>query len=954
LPWLAAGGALVVYLLTLNHWLSLNRWTSADFWNSSHNSLAIVANTAGWNWQPEVVRPAYYAVTLPLRWLPDRWVPLSLNVFSLACAVATLALLTRSVSLLPYDRTREQRDRERHPFALLTVPGAWIPPILSAAVCGLQLTFWEHATAASYEMFDLLIFAFVVYSLLAYRIDEREGRLFLSALVYGVAMTNNFAMVAFFPAFMAALVWIRGFSFFNLRFMGRMALCGLGGLLLILLLPTLAALSNTQPLGFWEALQTNLLATKTALLALPPKTVGILGLFSLVPVLLLSIRWASSFGDTSRLGLLVATWMFHLVHGAFLAACLWVAFDPPVSPRQNGSGYPFLPFYFLGAMSVGYFCGYFLLVFSLVEARGRRTPGFDQFASRFFPALVIAVLVLAPAALTYRNLPQIRLTNGPLLEQFAAATAEKLPASGVLLSDDPRRTILMRAWLARSGRQDDFLLLDTQSLAWPGYRRHLKEMYPLRWTEPVTQDSKQPLGDLELLVLVSKLSQATDLYYLHPSFGYYFEYFHDVPKGLVHQLRPFPAGALVPPSLTAEVIGENEAFWTKVEHELLPPVLKAVTPRSPDNKAHLLDRLLEKARLKAAPNEPAVAVGRLYSRAFNCWGVELQKSGDFEKAAARFALAKQLNSENVVAQLNLEYNQQHRAGQTGPLKLPEYLKEQFMDRMLSDHGPYDEPGLTAAQATMFVQGRLFRQAAEGFERVRTLSPHDLASRMWLAQFHLMAAHTNEVLAAIKEIRDAPDRFVLTRTNQVDLLTLEVSARFAARDAEGAARMLEAELKRYPNEIYLLSSALRIYMQQGRVTNALAVVNRQLQIAPDDASALISKSYLCINDNAFDEAVRTLDHLLTLQPTNYPALLNRAIAYLRSERLDEAKQDYETLQQALPKAYPVYFGLAEIAYRRHETNAAIQHYETYLGNAATNSAEAQFVEKRLKELKGVSP
>jgi tetratricopeptide (TPR) repeat protein len=951
---MVAAVALLVYLLTLNHWISINRWNSVDFWNRAHNSLSLVASASGWNWQPEVVRPLHFVVTYPVRLVPDKWVPLALNAFSMVCAVLTLALLARSVSLLPYDRTREQRERERSPFALLTIPGAWIPPILAAAVCGLQITFWEHATTVSYEMFDLLLFAYVIYSLLAYRIDERESRLFRSAFIYGLGMTNNFAMIAFFPAFIAGLVWLRGFSFFNIRFLGRMALCGLAGLLLILLLPMLATWSKTQPMDFWEALRANLILTKTALLGFPRKTAALLGLTSLVPVLLISIRWASHFGDTSQLGQIVATWMFHVVHAAFLMACLWVAFDPPFSPRQNGNEFPFLPFYFLGALGIGYFSGYFLLVFRLVQLRGRRIREFDRLAGRVFPALVIAALVIVPAALTYRNLPQIRLSNGPMLKQFAAALAEKLPQSGVLLSDDSRRSLLMKSWLARTGRAGDYLVLDTQSLAWPGYRRYLQKAFPAKWTEPVDAEETRKLGDLELVGLIHKLAQTSEVYYLHPSFGYYFEYFYDVPHGLVHQLKQFPTDALIPPSLAAEAVSENESFWTRAEEELLNPVVAAVTPRSPEVKPGFIDGLFERARLKATQNSQAVELGKLYSRALNNWGVELQKSGDFEKAATRFALARRLNAENIVAQINLEYNERHRAGQTGPLKLADHLKEQFLDSMLTEHGPYDEPGLSFAQGAMFVQNRLFRQASEAFDRVRTLSPTDLPSRMWLAQFHLMAGQTNEVLAAVREIRSAPERLPLSRTNQVDLLTLEAAAYFVAKEPEVAVRMLETELKKNPNEIYLLAAAARLYTQQGLVTNALAVVNRQLQIAPDDATALISKSYLCINASAFDDAIRTLDHLLTLQPTNYPAMLNRAIAYLRGDRLDEAKQQYETLQQAVTNAYPVYFGLAEVAYRRNETNAAIQHYEAYLRNAVTNSAEAQFVEKRLRELKGASP
>ncbi len=961
LPWMVAAAALLVYLFTLNHWISLNRWASVDFWNSSHNSLSLVAGASGWNWQPEVVRPLYFLVTYPGRWLPDAWVPLALNCFSMLCGVVSLALLARSVALLPHDRTRDQREREQSPFSLLSIPGAWIPPVLAAAVCGLQLTFWEHATIASYEMFDLLLFAYLIHSLLAYRIDERESRLFRAAFIYGLGMTNNFAMIGFFPVFIAALVWIRGFSFFNIRFLGRMALCGLAGLTLILLLPVLATLSKNQPTDFWETLRTYLVLTKGSLLGFPRKTLALLGLASLVPVLLIAIRWSSHFGDTSRLGTIMATWMFHVVHGALLAFCLWVSFDSPLSPRlmdakelPENFRYPFLTFYYLGALSIGYFSGYFLLVFRTVQMRGRRLPEPMRWASRIFPALIVALLVIVPIGLVYRNLPQIRVTNGPMVKQFASAMAEGLPKSGVLYSDDPRRLQIIRAWLARTGRDGDFILLDTQSLAWPGYRRYVQKTYPQKWTEQVTDEETRRLEDAELVGLMHKLAKEAEVYYLHPSFGYYFEFFYDVPHGLVHQLRQYPSDALLPPPLSAEIVSENEAFWSRLEEESLRSVIALATPRSPEQKLDFIERLFKAVHLKPALNNQAALLGTFYSRSANNWGVELQKSGDFERAAGRFELAQKLNAANVVARHNLEYNTRRRAGQTGPLKLPDDLKEQFLDLMLTEFGPYDEPGLSSAQGSMYVQGRLFRQASEAFDRVRLLAPSDLASRMWLAQFQLMAGQTNAVLATIKEIRGAADRFTLTRTNHVDLLALEASAYFAAKVPETAVRLVEAELKKYPNELYLLASASRLYSQQGQFTNALAVVNRQLQIAPDDTTAMINKSYLCINVGAFDEGIRTLDRLLTLQPTNYPAMLNRAIAYLRTDRLDDAKRDYEALQQQVPQAFQVYFGLGEIAYRRKETNSAIQHYEAYLSNSVTNSTEAQFVAKRLKELKGIPP
>ena len=176
-----------VLLVTLNRWVSLS-------------NLTAVAKMSGWTWQPEVANPLFFLVTYPFRWLPAPQIPLALNLFSAVCAALTLGLLARSVALLPHDRTDAQRKREHSDFSFLTTGSAWLPPVLAVLVCGLQLTFWENATNYTGEMFDLLLFAFVIWSLLEYRLDEREGRLFLAAVVYGAGMANNWAMVGFFPA----------------------------------------------------------------------------------------------------------------------------------------------------------------------------------------------------------------------------------------------------------------------------------------------------------------------------------------------------------------------------------------------------------------------------------------------------------------------------------------------------------------------------------------------------------------------------------------------------------------------------------------------------------------------------------------------------------------------------------------------------------------------------------
>ena len=247
LPWLLAMAALAVYCLTLNRWVSMF-------------NLQAVTKASGWIWQREISSPVYYAVTYPIRWLPASQIPLVLNVFSAVCAALTLGLLARSVALLPHDRTDAQRRRERSDFSFLTIRSAWLPPVLAVVVCGLQFTFWESATNCTGETFELLLFAFVIWSLLEFRLNEREGCLFLTAAVYGASMAENWAMVAFFPVFIGVIVWIRGLNFFNLRFLQRMVLCGLAGVLFYLLLPLLAVAFENVSVPFWQALKTNLVS----------------------------------------------------------------------------------------------------------------------------------------------------------------------------------------------------------------------------------------------------------------------------------------------------------------------------------------------------------------------------------------------------------------------------------------------------------------------------------------------------------------------------------------------------------------------------------------------------------------------------------------------------------------------------------------------------------------------
>src|SRR4051794_9474448 len=98
LPWLVAAVMLLLYLVTLNKVV-----TTQSVWP--------LARATGMDWRPTLGTPLTYLVPFPIRWLPSGIQLLALNFTAALCASLSLALLARSVAILPHDRTQLQRER---------------------------------------------------------------------------------------------------------------------------------------------------------------------------------------------------------------------------------------------------------------------------------------------------------------------------------------------------------------------------------------------------------------------------------------------------------------------------------------------------------------------------------------------------------------------------------------------------------------------------------------------------------------------------------------------------------------------------------------------------------------------------------------------------------------------------------------------------------------------------
>jgi tetratricopeptide (TPR) repeat protein len=975
LPWLIAGVALVTYGATLNHWLTLS-------------SLPVTAGVSGWSAQPMLFQPVLFLLTLPLRWVPAGWAPLATNLFTAACACLTLALLARSVALLPQDRLEQQRLLVQNEQGLLTVPGAWVPPVLAAAALGLQRTFWENAIAASGDMLDLLLFASVIWCVLEYRCAHRRCWLDWAALLCGLAVANGWGMIGFVPLLAVALIRSRRLRFFNVRYLERvessawrkampalaedgrfflrMALLGLAGLSLLLLLPAVHALSTDSSLNLWQALRAVATSYCSTLVFFFGKVLWhhrelalLLAAVSLVPLLLLSIRWGDTSGQRSGRRLDPMLIALLAAHAFLLLVCVFAAFDPPFSPRQLGRrlglGLPFLRLDYLGALCIGYYSGFFLLIFRGYLDRRSRLPRAVGWAA---PKLVYALLGLTLAGLLWENLPVIQMARRVPLERYAGLMLASLPAEGaVVCSQDPTRLTLLRAWLAREGKAERYVPVDLTVLQSERYQATLRKRYPKRWPEPERVTHSVETNALQELVsslrLLARLVQSNRVCCLEPDYRFLAEQFDFRPRGLAYELKLCGTNSFMGPPLDETELTANGALWKRMIETGVDPLVRMMDEA--ERSQHGLGaRVMAAARLTRPLPDTALALALGYSSALDVWGVTLQRQERWKEATSCFVKALALNPANLAARVNLMCNSNRLAGLELTRKLPKSLEDQLgkyrnYNQLLGANGPFDEPACCYQLGAAFAQDRLFRQAGQNIERAQALVPKDAYARMLLGELWNRCGRFDKALQVANQVRSDPALQPLGDKEQIELAFLEAEAWFGKTNRAKAEGLVQSLLDAHSQDPAIQERAKIVFTAFGSYTNALRITEQQLQVAPNNLPALLDKGLLLLLARDFSNSIPTFTHVLSLT-NHYSTRINRALAYLQTGQWDSAEADYQATLKAFPDSYQPYYGLGEVALRRGNTNAAVGCFQRYLAGANTNLDEFKVVTARLQSLR----
>lgn len=972
--WLPAGAgviALVLYLITLNPWMTFGNATD-------------VALTGGWAWTVEdnvFNPPLLHLVTTPIRLLPVSIQPYALNVLSSLFMAGAAFFLAWTIRLLPQDRTRDQRVRERSPRGLLSGPFWWAPVCAGTALFLFQLTVWESATLFSRESINAFIFSVIVWSIFRARIDNPDLYLRITAFMTGIGLANDGGLIGFLPFIGAAFIWLRKKELFQFSVFVPIFGCFITGCILYLLVPIIHPYRGVDDIGYWERLISYLGTQKSYILFRGFRIPNFfLSLTSVLPVVFATVRWPSQFGDMTAIGAMATQAIFRVFHLIFLGMAFYVSFDPEFSPRQSGApGLLYLRYQFLTSLAAGYYLGYFLLLLSRQgETRRKKRPVVSAQLGGALAWALTAISVALPLALVWKNIGYIQARNltpwKPYVQSMADGVTANSSGAGFISSNSifggPSRQLLMLHTLLPAEVSGRMILMDASPgyLRNPEYHRFLEKKHGDRYPDLPEIDEERNMHSVDAITRhFTSLSADREGYYLNPTFGMFFEIVKAYPEGASYLLEQYKRDRIAYPVLNDDQKKEMEDFAAFAEDRLVGPLVKAADSNPPQSGGSGSgQRRFTDARL----------MGILLSGHLNDLGYRLMRSGHYQLARRYFDMSMEVDGDNLCAQIN-KYSstllEKRDAGNERiEWELPEDMKKDINDKLggierlevlLNNYGFVDYPAQTFMLSRTFFENGLPLQGYQFLERTLELQPDDYHYYADGAMFVLNFGRADVARQILERLEKnlPPEELPFEDQNlalkiRAQIMQMESSRlKAGGKDEEAAEKFNEAvsllrnSAEAEPQRESTLRFLATVYERAGQHDRVIETCTEQLEKFPNDYRALLQLGLAHGFRDEFGEAIEANNRALEINPEFWEAHKNNAFIYSRMGDLDKAIESLKAFRRIKP-GYNT--GLLEIArlYRsKGDAASAAKYYEEYLLTVMKGSVEALKAQSELEEL-----
>jgi Flp pilus assembly protein TadD len=160
-----------------------------------------------------------------------------------------------------------------------------------------------------------------------------------------------------------------------------------------------------------------------------------------------------------------------------------------------------------------------------------------------------------------------------------------------------------------------------------------------------------------------------------------------------------------------------------------------------------------------------------------------------------------------------------------------------------------------------------------------------------------------------------------------VLTGIVATRATVRDWMTDETLYLAARRNVPEAPRASATLAKLRLEQGRVEEAMALIDETLRLWPEQSGALVDRGLVLVRSERFEEAAVAFRAACRVNPYNETAAVSLGLALARLDRLDDAEHALRAAVRRFPKQSKAWVELGNVLDRLGRPAEAIAAWRT---------------------------